>query len=555
MARPPLGASHVTDDLAECSHLASGQYRGKLASLRGKYPSLKYPDLQSPVQGCGGRVVSLEFSKDNDPIRKDFTDPSKLRLYIEAKQCASSTERITRRLFLVEGLEPGLMSVVGHCFNIDPTLVVRQQRTAHWEPYHKSGNTPLLPSLLEPSRSFHVPYYELHYYPEGLPDKLDWRCADSGRQINSSRMPGTFDRVGIADRKVSYWSQKRGDGWDAILFLDPPVREVFLGVKSGRAERLSTPNEPYQGGYLDFMKFSSLDDACRTRGPTRESVLEDVCYYFFHHASCIDIQDDPMICTLFLKKIVASNYMVLIEYVKATLSTLEWSLSRQNQDISEIKIAWAEQRWSDLQSWSRRCSEYCENMESIIDSLRIPLFEADASGDWAACEKDFHLINRKLIGLKQRANALISSLTGLAGILGNRQTLKEASRSLHEAKSVKILTFLGMMFAPLFLTSGIFSMSEKYLPGGSFFWVYIAVAVPLVLLVFGAVSLINMGYGADGEWSSKEFRQTLRSQRGNVWGSFSHLPQVTIHRFAIIYVGHSFAKAPKSYRPSSGGDP
>ena len=281
------------------------------------------------------------------------------------------------------------------------------------------------------------------------------------------------------------------------------------------------PSEPYQGGYLDFLRYANIEDACQSAGPSRESMLEDICYYWIYHSSCIDVQDDPSISTLFLKKIIASNYMVLIEYVRAILSTLEWSVSRQNQDISEFKIAWAEQRWSDLQSWSRRCSEYCESIESIMDSLQIPLSEANASRDWISCEKDFHLINRKLMGLKQRSDVLISSLTGLAGILGNRQTLKEASRSLHEAKSVKILTLLGMMFAPLFLTSGIFSMSEKFLPGATYFWVFITVAVPLVLLVFVVVFLINMGYDADGEWSSKQFRQNVRAKRRSVRSLFN----------------------------------
>ena len=285
---------------------------------------------------------------------------------------------------------------------------------------------------------------------------------------------------------------------------------------------MSVPSEPYQGGYLDFIQASSLQDSCQTTGPSRDSILEDICYYWMHHASCIDIKHCPSVSTVFLKKVIASNYMILIEYVKAMLSTLEWSLSRQNQDISEIKIAWAEQRWSDLQSWSRRCSEYCDNVESIIDSLAIPLSDMDA-GNWTSCQKDFHLIHRKLTGLKRRSDALISSLTGLAGILGNRQTLKEASRSLHEAKSVKILTLLGMMFAPLFLTSGIFSMSEKFLPGANYFWIYVVVAIPLVLVVFGLVFLINMGYGADGEWSTKEFRQSLRARRIGVWRSLRDL--------------------------------
>ena len=282
---------------------------------------------------------------------------------------------------------------------------------------------------------------------------------------------------------------------------------------------MSVPSEPYQGGYPDFIRYTTLQGACHTIGPSRESILEDICYYWTNHASCINIQDDPAVSTVFLKKIIASNYMVLIEYGKAMLSTLEWSLSRQGQDISEIKIAWAEQRWSDLQSWSRRFSEYCENVESIIDGLKISLPEGNTSRDWLSCDQDFHVIHRKLIGLKRRSDALISSITGLAGILGNRQALKEASRSLHEAKSVKILTLLGMMFAPLFLTSGIFSMSEDFLPGATLFWIYIVVAIPLILLVFGVVYLINLGYDTDGEWSVKEFQQSFKVHRSSAWRS------------------------------------
>ena len=312
----------------------------------------------------------------------------------------------------------------------------------------------------------------------------------------------------------------------AILFLDPPVRDVLLGVKYRSPERTSLPSEPYQGGYSDFMDYNDVLDACQTSGPSRESILEDICYYWTNHSTCVDFQEEPVVSTIFLKKIIASNYLILIEYVRGMLSNLEIAWSRQEQDISEIKIAWAEQRWSELQSWSRRCSEYCENIESIIDGLDIPLSESQASKEWSSCEKDFHLISRKLRGLKSRSDTLTSSLTGLAGIIGNKQALKEANRSLHEAKSVKILTLLGMMFLPLSLTSQILSMSERFLPGPGQFWVYITVSIPLMGLVFFVVFLINLGYGTDGEWSTKQWKQSIATNRNRGWSfrDFLFLP-------------------------------
>ena len=268
-------------------------------------------------------------------------------------------------------------------------------------------------------------------------------------------------------------------------------------------------SEPYQGGYSDFIDYADACDARQTPGPFRESLLEDICYYWANHSTCIEIQEEPVVSTIFLKKIIASNYLILIEYLRGMLSNLEIAWSQQEQDISEIKIAWAEQRWSELQFWSRRCSEYCENVEAILDGLGIPVSESQASKEWASCEKDFHLINRKLRGLKSRSDILTSSLTGLASILGNEQALKETNRSLHEAKSVKILTTLGMMFLPLSLTSQILSMSERFLPGPGQFWIYITVSTPLVALVFFVVFLINLGYGTDGEWSFNQWKMSL----------------------------------------------
>ena len=294
-------------------------------------------------------------------------------------------------------------------------------------------------------------------------------------------------------------------GWPvtciAIIFLDPPVRNIRPDV--GYTENMNSV--PYQGGYPDFIKFTTLQDVCRTSGPSRKSMLEDICYYWTNHASCINVQSDPAVSTIFLKKIIAANYMILIEHGKAMLGTIEVSLSRQGQDISELQIAWAEQRWSDLQSWSRRYSEYCENVELIVDSIRVESPGEVALNDWLSSKYDFDFIHRRLCDHKRRSEVLISSLTGLAGILGSRETLKEANRSLHEAKRVKILTSLGMVFAPWFLTSGIFSMSDKFLPGARLFWIYFAVTIPLVPAVFGVAFLITLGYGDDSEWSSEEF--------------------------------------------------
>ena len=91
------------------------------------------------------------------------------------------------------------------------------------------------------------------------------------------------------------------------------MRDVFIGNLQ-EAYQVSMPGEPYQGGYPDFMTYSDLNESCSTPGPSRESMLEDLSYYWTQYAKDLLVEDDPIIATFFLKKILASNYFLLIGY-------------------------------------------------------------------------------------------------------------------------------------------------------------------------------------------------------------------------------------------------
>lgn len=212
-----LSFKHSLPRQSDGSHLVTGSYRAKIVSLFTRNPNLRYPDLDIPTDGHGtGKVTLLEFFKDRSPARRDFSNLEKLEYYF-TEDVERTPEKTLRRLFIIEGYDPDLVGLFGEYFQVNPSIFVRQQRTAAWESHHRSGNTPLLPSLLKPSQSFCIPYYELHYFPQGLPDSLGLRSADGYRQISLARMPNTFDRVGIVDRKASYWSRIDGTGgWDGM---------------------------------------------------------------------------------------------------------------------------------------------------------------------------------------------------------------------------------------------------------------------------------------------------------------------------------------------------
>jgi Mg2+ and Co2+ transporter CorA len=94
--------------------------------------------------------------------------------------------------------------------------------------------------------------------------------------------------------------------------------------------------------------------------------------------------------------------------------------------------------------------------------------------DWKSCDRDFEYIHCRLEVLKVRGDVLNNSIAGLASIARNQQALREAKRSLREAKCIKTLTLLGMVFIPLAFSTGLFSMNDQYLPGTASFRVYFA---------------------------------------------------------------------------------
>jgi hypothetical protein len=99
-------------------------------------------------------------------------------------------------------------------------------------------------------------------------------------------------------------------------------------------------------------------------------MLEDLCFYLVEHGYHLAENSGPTIAAVFIQKIVASNYIQLIEFVRANICNLEYQLSRRS-NLTGIQIPWIKGRWSNLQSWSRQRWEYVEDVEAIMVSLGI----------------------------------------------------------------------------------------------------------------------------------------------------------------------------------------
>jgi CorA-like Mg2+ transporter protein len=248
-------------------------------------------------------------------------------------------------------------------------------------------------------------------------------------------------------------------------------------------------------------------------------MLNDICYYYEHHSDLLKDFDDP---TIFVKKIAAAHYIQLTGFVTHQLESIrsaDWSgqddragsvrrRSRRDQNVQREDSLEVQKEDLLEAQWGRfRCSEYVYDIEATLLGLGIPWGDPSATKceDWRTSKKDFQYISRRLVALRADYDRLTTAMVGLGGMTRNRQAVNEAAQSLREAKTVKALTFIAMLFIPLEWIAALFSMNGPFSPVGPHFWVYFAVSGPTVLLAFVINSLIQLGYDEKATWSFQTF--------------------------------------------------
>ena len=290
----------------------------------------------------------------------------------------------------------------------------------------------------------------------------------------------------------------------AALNIQP--REYNKNTRSYTDLKISEQlmNAPFQDGYVDFIPTVSHLRAADIPKHPHTSMLRDLIYYFQHHSSLFTTKEwsNPSTSSIFVKKIVAAHYLQLVDYIKAMLPSLELRLT----------TAWVEEQeqWKSLQTISRRCGNYRDDIEDTLLSLGYPIETLDSARkvDWEDCQKDFQYIYFRLKILKERADTLMQSMTGLASIAGNRQNLEEAKR-------VKRLNLLALLFVPLAYTSSLFSMQDDYAPNKGSFWVYWVSALSVVALTVITTWLLDSALDDAAQWDvpfSKWWRKKQNSK-------------------------------------------
>ncbi|KAF1969895.1 hypothetical protein BU23DRAFT_231802 [Bimuria novae-zelandiae CBS 107.79] len=498
-----------------------GPYQKYIAALSGSNPSLKKADPNNkdhPLTDNNALVVLLELpSTENSGFSKtEFRAPQDLAEHFQDVRTAYGVDANhgRRRIYVMEGLAKKYIAALGGHFMMDPAFFQRQERTCVWS----NDFTPVSdalphPSLLDPEKSFHLQYCELRQFSKAIENK-PYFCNRTMRHVGMTPPRHKEDStIGILRRKVSWWSRKTSNGgWDVVILCDPQLAELNTEPRefnkfSRRYTNLkqSDPllNTPFQEGYVDFVPSASHFMAAERPKHPHSSMLRDLIHYYTNHSDLLTADDwtEPSKSSVFVKKIVAAHYLQLVDYIKAMLPSLELRL----------ESAWVEEQeqWKSLQTISRRCGNYRDDVEDTFLSLGYPIEELNSERrvDWKDCRKDFEYIYRRLKILKERADTLMQSMTGLASIAGNRQNLEEAKRA-------KRLNLLALLFVPLAYTSSLFSMQDDYAPNKGSFWVYWVSALSVVVLTYLTTLVLDQALDDAAQWELP-FRR-LRGQKHNL---------------------------------------
>ncbi|KAK0665637.1 hypothetical protein QBC41DRAFT_327455 [Cercophora samala] len=452
--------------LADCH-----RYRNVIESLASSEPRLRRRDPRIELKNIpwpfkNTRIAVLESPSAGSPfVRKpwQYIDPEKFELSLCEESPSSGPDG--RRIIIMEGQAPAYIGTLGTHFGIHPAFFVDHERDNAPEAF--KSNDAYYNISLPCVQKEHVTmrYYQLISLPNDLQSNFRVFCAETGRTVTTTRILGKFADTVCLHRKCSIWRRPRegGTGWDCIVIT--PITRF------------------HQGGYPDFIPHQrQMKLSCG--GPPRTTLLDDLCFYLHHHWDLFDSNGTDLVLSL-AQKIVASHYRQHVGFLQTYISHVQHSMSRQ-ENLDYFNTTAVEKQWSDVQSYERRLSYYCIDLESIMIQCRIPFCPPNTSSPTPlpSSEADFQFLYMSLKDVRRRVEILSSSITGLAGIAGNRQAVEEQVLSRQEATSVKALTVGGLLFVPLAFVAGLFGMEGAFAPGEERFWMYWAVAVPVSVVAF-----------------------------------------------------------------------
>lgn len=539
---------------------------------------------QKRFERCPGRCALIIFHEDRVETH-EFPRPADLTGYLNGVDAAEAKDQC--RLWILEDLDPSWINTLGALFCVDPLVFGEQMNT--WN-FTDSKSIPMrvLPSMIQPEKSFTLRYYEFRQLKDGnaidhlrnqMTFAVNRRRYERWRDIDTTSFESPF-RHAFVRRCASFWTNQEvgKKGWDgrrsevqlsassanhetALMLVDPafdsfkwempadanahtpttgsrrrkPARPAAPAAEPAAAHRFASCTilqDPRhyrdrrdmwnamkweQVGSVGATEGTSVPyhDGCRTltaacphtnqvleqhNGRNLSSPLDEVVFhwqYLADKALIMSAREHAVNSAHFLLNYIAlywTNQLDLIacgvaqsEYfaddhqasIDAELSSAQWKAELQGitnttQDINYMK--------RQLSHFQRAMISNLERLGLVYGAESLLAQEAPNAPPAALrnAQRDFLAIHNKLKPYCDR----IDSLSGVANELANLHT---AFQSIKSGEFGVRLSLFAVVVFPMTLVTSILSIPDRYGPGKDMFWVYWAVAAPLVFVLCGAL--------------------------------------------------------------------
>jgi len=269
------------------------------------------------------------------------------------------------------------------------------------------------------------------------------------------------------------------------VLVDPPSQDTYVSLRGKRQVVIQTPSMPLFGGIEDFLPtdFPHKHPAPSTGQPILEQLL-----YYWTTAGPADFTPETLTLKALsyypLRLIAAEwvNYLAVMCFSLRDNDPPPTGSTASPKDLDTINSALI-----SISSWPRRVASSTTSLSKSISFIKHHGHVETSSDSWASLQEDYEYLALSLINQGKQLEARVPLVTTYL-------QLAESRRAYLETKNVSRLTTVALVFVPLSFVSSLFSMNEVFTPGGPLFWLYFAVAFPVLILVFLVARSSNFSY-------------------------------------------------------------
>lgn len=492
-------------------------------------PSLQsLHNFLSTPQPCGSnleRIVSVDvFRGENSKIPHSVqreVSPSLLANELrDDERLPEGDGEMLGQILLIENISQEAICTLGANLSIDPMFFASHLHSAWREVDSQSPKFCQLPSQTKQQN------FATFFYHKSLlfPDLENQDCKLVPKSSNVRRKVVVFPgekgrRVGLAQHCCSVFVGRNREtkGWLGkclrdhctsvssttyltftfyilgLVLVDPPTKDEFVSLRSDEQEvPVRTPNNPLFGRTEDFERTTDGNKPTRLSGSpiAGQSMLTDLLESwqtlpegFTPHTLTIRA------LSYYALRLVAAEWVSYISLMcfclrqydsppspgGAPASGTRTAAASTSKDLDRINCSLV-----SISSWPRRVNSSTISLRKCTTFIKHHAGHSEAldsaRGQWEALQDDYEHLTHSLIQQGKQLEAAVPLVTAYL-------QLAESRRANLETKDVSRLTILAFVFVPLSFVSGLFSMNPDIGPGGSHFWLYFVVALPVVVLV------------------------------------------------------------------------